>query len=596
MTGFFNEHKRPIGVMLVFGLLVAGCFAYLSGDIHANEGTTKNKKSSTESAKTTDPAVGKDEVVYANMDPSGNVRDIFIVNVLEVDNSEVATDYGHYNKVVNLTDTTDIDQDGDKITVNTDPGKFYYEGYGEKNELPWNIDIDYYLDGNKVSSSNLAGESGELKIKIDTHENPHGNSLFYENYMLQISIPLDMDVADNIESEGGSEALSGNTKLINYAVLPGNDGDFVLTADVSEFEMDGIQINGIPFSMDYDLGELDDMMDEFDTLVDAADRLASGYDELDSGIGSLDSGTNDAKKGSSKINSGLKTISKATSKLSRSSSKINKGIQKMSKSLSSSLNADDIGTMLKGIENMAVGLKQISSAMTYTLDGLSVYKDMIPRYPTAALDQLRQSGQSYAEDILKYAVGARTFLDAYDQYSVQAKALATSVGAMGTSLKYISDEMEDLDEIAKLQTGLTSFGKQYKKFNKYLQSYFDGVNNLATEYGKMNSGISSLSSAMSRLASGSTDYAGGIGIFASSVSDIPGTIQEKVDGLVDPGDDFETESFVSSKNKNINSVQFVVSTDKIKLKKVTKQEAGEAEGAQSILDKIWRLFNIVKRS
>ena len=590
MTVFLNKYKRGIGVLVVFVLLAASCFINISDDIFAIENSDEKNRPPDSSGGKTGSADGKDEVIYANMDSAGNVKELFVVNVLDIDNSGTSIDYGEYTKVVNLTDTTAVEQVDDKITVNTSPGKFYYEGYSENNEIPWIVDIDYYLDGVKADPSDLAGGSGKLKIKISVNENPDADSLFYEKYMLQISVPMDMDVANNINSGGASEVLSGNTKLVNYMILPESEGDFTLTADVVSFEMESMQISGIPFSMDYDLSELDNMMGEFDTLVDAADQLDSGYNDLNSGIRDMGSGLVTTKDGSSKINSGLKKINKGTSKLSSASDNVNSGIKTMSKSLNNSLNVDDISTMLGGLEGMASGLSQISTGMTSMLDGLSVYRNDIPDVPKSALGQLAQSGEDYADEIVDYITSTGAFLYAYDKYASQAAKISTSVGAISTSLTYITGEMKDLEDIGKLQTGLSSLSSQYKKFNKHLQSYLGGVDVLAEQYGKMNSGISSISNGMGQLVSGSNDYAGGIGMFASSVSDIPGQIQEQVDGIMGTGEDFKAKSFISSKNKNVNSVQFVMTTDKIKVEKNAKEEADESESSESMLDKLWGLF------
>lgn len=38
------------------------------------------------------------------------------------------TDYGDYRRVVNLTNTDQIKQSGDRVQVDTEPGNFFYQG------------------------------------------------------------------------------------------------------------------------------------------------------------------------------------------------------------------------------------------------------------------------------------------------------------------------------------------------------------------------------------------------------------------------------------------------------------------------------------
>src|SRR5690625_1134438 len=59
----------------------------------------------------------KDEVVYATLHPSGDQKEMYVVNMLEVTKAGKVVDYGHYESVKNLTDLTDIKQSEDTITV-----------------------------------------------------------------------------------------------------------------------------------------------------------------------------------------------------------------------------------------------------------------------------------------------------------------------------------------------------------------------------------------------------------------------------------------------------------------------------------------------
>ena len=45
--------------------------------------------------------------------------------------------------------------------------------------------------------------------------------LFYENYMLQISITLDMDKSSDIQAPDAVLANAGKNKVAAYTVLPG---------------------------------------------------------------------------------------------------------------------------------------------------------------------------------------------------------------------------------------------------------------------------------------------------------------------------------------------------------------------------------------
>ena len=54
---------------------------------------------------------------------------------------------------------------GDNLTWDTNGADIYYQGTTEK-ELPVSVKLTYYLDGKKISPSELKGKSGHLKIKL----------------------------------------------------------------------------------------------------------------------------------------------------------------------------------------------------------------------------------------------------------------------------------------------------------------------------------------------------------------------------------------------------------------------------------------------
>lgn len=582
MTHFFEKNKRAISMLVVLAVLAA-VFVWGDVSITSAETNTETSESIETSSHRTNGNSSKDEVIYANLEPSGALENMFVVNVLDVDNSGIGTDYGEYTEVVNLTDTSEINNSDGKISVTTSPGKFYYEGYGAESELPWIVNIDYSLDGTPINAEDLAGASGKLKINITTKANSLADEVFYDNYMLQISVPMNMDKADNIDSGGGTEGLSGGTKLINYTVLPGNDADYSLSADINDFEMSSIQISAIPFSMDFDLG---DLTSQFDELVGAVAQLEEGMSSLDKGIESADKGLKKLKSGSSKLNKGLKNLNAGTAMLAQSSNGVAQGLNSMSTLLSQNINPNDINYMVESVSTMAIGLNQMSTGLNFMLSDIKNTRDNIPSRSSINLDDLGNSTTGQA--IRSYIEGANAFIDKYDGYYAAMTGISTSIGAISTGLSTMASKLEGLKLIGSLPAALGKLSGEYSTFNTYLQTYFVGVNSIASQYGQMNSGISQTSKGMTKMADGSGELAKGMSQFNDSVSDIPDQIQEQIDGLMGGGD-FEAVSFVSDKNSNINSVQFVLTTSKIEKEKIVKEESEDA-GKESILDKILGLF------
>lgn len=60
---------------------------------------------------------------------------------------------------MNLSDTTPINYSDGAVTLEAEPGRRYYEGTLSSVELPWNIEISYYLDGQEIAPAELGGKS-----------------------------------------------------------------------------------------------------------------------------------------------------------------------------------------------------------------------------------------------------------------------------------------------------------------------------------------------------------------------------------------------------------------------------------------------------
>ena len=76
-------------------------------------------------------------------------------------------DYGDYTALRNMTSSKELNFTDQKITIEADAGRLYYEGILDEATLPWNFEIKYWLDGVALSAEELAGKQGHLQIDIE---------------------------------------------------------------------------------------------------------------------------------------------------------------------------------------------------------------------------------------------------------------------------------------------------------------------------------------------------------------------------------------------------------------------------------------------
>ena len=260
----------------------------------------------------------KEEVIYVMTDASGRVTDMEAVNIFAGGD---IVDYGDYTAVKPLNTNDTIIRDGDQVAFSSSADKVYYQGTMKNAALPWNISIRYFLNGKEYAPQDAAGKSGALEIHFSVTKNENCGGSFYDDYALQASFTLDTGLCKNIVSGGATVANVGSDKQLTYTILPGKGIDTVITADVTDFEMDAAAINGVRLNLDVDVDNTE-LMDKVDELISAIGDLDDGAWELHDGteelydaaktlngkVGDLHSGVGDLTAGAGDLYTGLTDI------------------------------------------------------------------------------------------------------------------------------------------------------------------------------------------------------------------------------------------------------------------------------------------------
>lgn len=327
------------------------------------------------SAQTNPP---KDEVVYAKFDHTGAIDFLSVVNVFRLEQPNEIIDYGDYSDTLNLTTLEPIEQDGDKISVKAEPGVFYYQGNNPNKQLPWNIDLEYLLDGKVTEAKDLAGKTGKLEIKLNLTQNHEADSAFFEHYVLQVSLQFPQEKFDLIQADDATEAVSGEDKLLTFTVLPGKEASFHVIGNVRDFSMKPMMINGLPFAMAFDLPNMDDslsdltkLQDGIKQLNDGAQALANGLDQAASGGYSLLGGADQLAGSGTQVSSGLQAFHGGLVQYQTGLNSYKDGVVQFDAGL---------GELVGGIHQLANGLGDYATGSDTATDGLNTYIDGVNSY------------------------------------------------------------------------------------------------------------------------------------------------------------------------------------------------------------------------
>src|SRR5699024_2288734 len=160
-------------------------------------------------------------------------------------------------------------------------------------------------NGEKVKPKELAGLSGDLEIQITTSANENVDPTFFENYLIQISLTLDPLIFNNIQAPEGTEANEGKNKQISFMILPEQDEELILSANVTELEMDPIEISAIPANIAIEDPDISNMTGDMESLSSAINDINTGVGKLNNGIVELNTGAVELSRGSTDYREGL---------------------------------------------------------------------------------------------------------------------------------------------------------------------------------------------------------------------------------------------------------------------------------------------------
>ena len=382
----------------------------------------------------------KEEVVYAMLKEDGTVDGIYVVNSF-TDKSII--DYGDYETVKNLTTTDAITKAEDKITIQTGADKIYYQGDLATKDIPWNIAIEYTLDGEPIEASQLAGSTGALKIKMAITENKNCDASFFKGYALQItastqikngiySVAAGLETVDNsIIQYQNSLAQAGLTDINDYVekhkqVLNNisisqtqaalyeayeNGGDKAvmqkLAALVQQKDSEALSLYQQYQTANQDSSVITTYIKNAGTAIamktliesdiayiQGSNQLISGIDSaLDSKTGELRCGVLTLQNSYQEFDKNIQSMVKSLTKLSKSMNKLKKGIhtldtnsQKWNKGVKSYTNA--VREITKGYKSIYEGTKNLTAGTADLYEGTKEFYEETATMDTDVSDMI----------------------------------------------------------------------------------------------------------------------------------------------------------------------------------------------------------------
>lgn len=433
---------------------------------------TKEESEPSENTKKQDSEEkDKTETVYVKSDAKGNPREITVQTKLK--------NTGDGDTIKDYTNLTDIkNKEGDEAFIRNTDGTIEWENHGEdityegtgSGELPVDVSVSYELDGQAIEPEELAGKSGQLKIRFD-YKNKTTQTIKVDGKEEQVSVPfavistmlLSDDHASDIEVKNGKvmdidgqklvigyacPGLSKSLKLTTYE--PTEDIDIPeyveVTADVTDFSLDftaTIISSGLLEDMDLkDLDEVDEMSDSMKKLEEATDKLSDGAGALEEGMETYKTYLNQylagvaaLDQGAGALESGLQVMNEKKGDLQAGATMLKESLTTLHNTLATVQLPQGSSLELSGMESAEKQLEEDGTKLNEALTGMST--------GLARMQQLAQEVGAYKTTVETQLETAKTALDAIDWAALdqavradsQAKADAAVEAAMQKALE-----------------------------------------------------------------------------------------------------------------------------------------------------------------
>ena len=262
------------------------------------------------------PSVKVDESVYINLDYYGSVEEVNIVKGCMLNGNTTIVDYGDYEEVVNMSNLAVPAVEEGKVTWDLsgqEKERFYYSCKTDQpaQELPWNLDVTYRLNGQECDAASLAGASGMVTMLIEVSPNQKAPDYYRNNMILTVATLVDMD-KDNysLEAPGSQLQTLGTKKAVMFLALPGEDGTFRIDIGTHSFESVGVMFLMVPATLSSldrmaDIREVKDKVrDSMDAMSDSADVILDNLSEMKGGLVETQKGLRAAQQAKATFDAG----------------------------------------------------------------------------------------------------------------------------------------------------------------------------------------------------------------------------------------------------------------------------------------------------
>lgn len=421
------------------------------------------------SVERTSSDTGKEETVYILSDANGNVNETIVSAWLKnPDGSKTLEDVSDLKDIENIKGDETFSQNGENVTWNADGSDIYYQGKTDK-KAPVDVKITYFLNDKEVSPKEIAGKSGQVKIRFD-YTNTEKETVSVKGKDQEVYVPfavitgmvLPVDNFTNISVTNGKVMSEGNNNIVVGLAFPGLKDSLDVTSD--EIDVPNyveVTANAEDFSLDMTLTvamsdilntvnisddiDFSDLGDKVDALTDATDQLMDGSDQLANGTKELKNGTKTLADGANTLNAGMGSLTSGASALAVGINEYTAGVGQLSAGISKLKAGTDklnknVPALKKGVADLKAGSASAKEGAAKLVAGYEGENGAI-----AGTQKLTQGASQFAQSATQFAQGAAQVSAGLSQASGAISALSGMGATMQQQAAQVAAQKAQLE-------------------------------------------------------------------------------------------------------------------------------------------------------
>lgn len=448
-------------------------------------------------------ALTKNETIYTSLDATGNVTTSSVTNHLFIHDQKEFEDETELKEILNINGKETFTLNSNVLKWKTNGNDIFYRGKTDK-EQPIDVEVEYYLDGEKKNVKDMIGKKGSIKLvfHFQNHLNHQVNingkkETIYTPFVVSIGMILNNQYNKNISVENGKWVDSGSRSMVIGLATPGvyeslhveslkGLNTVTVSYDTTKFSMGNVYMVATPKVLEEkDLSvfeKLEQVTSNMSILQQSMNQIEEGVKKLETGSSALLKGTNDLSVNLDKAMNSITALKNGSIQLEKGITTLLSVLTQTRTELNSKVvtSKSQLNMLKKGNETAIMNILKPLGGITF--EQLYVkYKDIVNL--TTVIDP------TDPEASIKSAYQLVLLLK---QNNAAMEEMERSLDEIVSNMDFLIDSVKPLQNIHSLSNGLHSLETGMKQLSV-------GVHTLKNGEKELNDGIITLHGGVTKM-------------------------------------------------------------------------------------------------